>query len=461
MTGKFILSMVWMLLISFSLWSQSETHPLSLNECIQIALKNNANIQTFRNLEEIARHNVKSSYGNILPSVSISASGNRFRVGDATTQADVPITTIDPNTGQPVVIGFKNQEVINPGFARNSYSADLTISQNIFDGGRWWNTIRRSKVNKVVAQYNLNARKNEVIRQVAQNYFNLLKQEKLLEVYSLAVKRSEDNLNKTQRMFELGSVAKVDVYRARVNLGNDRISLINQRNVVQQARQTLNISMGYEPNRPLEIVKEHEFHYQVPPLEELIQTALSTQPELERRKMDIRAKEMSVAITKSTFLPSLSGFFSYRRNNTRLDKIYSDINRNWAITTGVNISFNLFNGFQDQVNVQNAKIDLKNARIALQDYKHSLLSNVTTLYQTFKDLSEIININKENLEAAREEYRLATERYRLGSGTSLDVREAQVNLTDAERIVVSAEYNLIITYAELQEAVGLIQKAFQ
>lgn len=461
MTGKIILGMVLSLLLSFNLWSQTETQPLSLKECIKIALENNANIQTFRNLEEISRHNVKSSYGNILPSVSISASGSRFRVGDATTQADVPITTIDPNTGQPVVIGFKNQEVVNPGFARNSYSADLTVNQNIFDGGRWWNTIRRSKADKFAAQYDLNVRENEVIRQVAQNYFNLLKQEKLLEVYTLAVQRSEDNLNKTQRMFELGSVAKVDVFRARVNLGNDRIALINQRNTVQQARQTLNISMGYPPNRPIEIVKEHNFQYQVPPLEELIQTALTTQPELERRELDIRAKELSVAITKSTFMPSLSGFFSYRRNNTRLEKIYSDINRNWAITTGVNLTFNLFNGFQDQVKVQNAKIDLKNARIALEDYKRGLLSNVTTLYQTFKDLSEIIEINKENLEAAREEYRLATERYRLGSGTSLDVREAQVNLTDAERIVVSAEYNLIITYAQLQEAVGLIQKVFQ
>ncbi len=48
-----------------------------------------------------------------------------------------------------------------------------------------------------------------------------------------------------------------------------------------------------------------------------------------------------------------------------------------------------------------------------------------------------------------QEFRLADERYRLGSGTSLELREAQVNLTQAEQILVSAEYNAIITYIEL------------
>ena len=72
---------------------------------------------------------------------------------------------------------------------------------------------------------------------------------------------------------------------------------------------------------------------------------------------------------------------------------------------------------------------------------------------------EIVEIDKKNLEAAREEYRLANERYRLGSGTSLELREAQVNLTQAEQILVSAEYNTIINYLELQEAIGKIQTA--
>ena len=99
--------------------------------------------------------------------------------------------------------------------------------------------------------------------------------------------------------------------------------------------------------------------------------------------------------------------------------------------------------------------------VNLNDYKRNVRAIVIRLFDIYTNLNEIIEINEENLEAAKEEYRLATERYNLGSGTSLDVREAQVNLTDAERILVAAEYDLLITYAELLEATGTIQEEFQ
>ena len=61
--------------------------------------------------------------------------------------------------------------------------------------------------------------------------------------------------------------------------------------------------------------------------------------------------------------------------------------------------------------------------------------------------------------AATEEYRLANERYRLGSGTALELRDAQVRLTEAEQILVAAEYSAINTYIELSESVGKVKEA--
>ncbi len=432
--------------------AQPAKKALSLNDCVRIALTNNAAIQTNQNIARISENNYLASLSNILPTVSANYSASRFRSGDATTQADVPV--LDRN-GQ--VIGFINQEVTNPGFSRNFYRASLDVNQNVFDGGAWWNRIRRSKAEQKASVEDLDVQVNSVIRTVANNYLNLLKQQKLLEVNTLAVQRSQENLERSQKMFEIGSVAKVDVFRARVNLGNDRIAEISQRNAVKQARQTLNISLGYNPNQPIEIEKDVKFEHKLPPLDDIIRESFKNQPELRRREMDIRAKELSVAVSKSAFLPTISAFFSYQRSNSQLDKIYNDIDKNWNVTIGLQGSYNLFNGFNDRVNYQNSKIDLKNTRIGLEDYKRNLMAAITDTYQNYKDLLEIIEINEMNLEAAREEYRLARERYRLGSGTSLDLREAQVNLTDAERIVVAAQYDLIISYAQLQELVGSIR----
>jgi len=456
------MSVRWSVIVFLSIifvtngWGQTTAQKLSLQDCIHIALENNTTILTNRNLANASGNDYAASYRNILPSVDINYAARRFRSGVSTTQRDVPVFD---STG--AVIGFTNQEVRNNPIDRNSYSLSLDVGQTLFDGGASFNRVRQSKATKNASSQSLDVQINQTIRTVAQNYLDLLKQEKLLDVNNLAVQRSQDNLDKTQKMFEIGSVAKVDVFRARVNLGNDRINLITQRNTVKQARQRLNISLGYDPNADIEIDKELTFNYKLPPLEDLLRESFKNQPELQRQEMEIRARELGVNIAKGAFLPTLTGFFSYSRDNTVLDQIYKNINLNWSVVIGVRGTLNLFNGFNDRRNVQNAKIDLKNSRLALEDYKRTLVSDISTIYQRYRDLQEIVEINKENLEASREEYRLANERYRLGSGTSLDLREAQVNLNDAERILVAAEYDQIITFAQLQEALGTIQSSLQ
>lgn len=442
-------------LFTLAAWSQ-EGEALSLRDCVRIALEKNTTVQTYQNLAQSAQNNVKASYSNILPQAGIDYRVGRNRSGDATFVRERQIE--DTTTGTVI---FINEDTRSKGSTVNNFSGNFTISQNIFDGGAWWNTIKQSKADRSVAEYDFTVQTNEIVRIVSQYFFDLLKQEKLYDVYELAVQRSQDNLDKSEKMFEIGSVAKVDVFRARVNLGNDRIALIQQRNTVQQSRQNLNIVMGRDPNLPIPIQKQFTYKYELPELDQLVDTAFDNQPELKRREMDIRSKELGVGLAKSNFWPAFSGYWNYGRQNTQFDKLYTNLNLNWSISYGISGSWNLFNGFSDQVRVQNSKIVRKNAVLALEDYKRNLKSNVTVLHDTYKNLEEIVQINKENLEAAREEYRLATERYRLGSGTSLDVRESQVNLTDAERILVAAEYDLIITYAELLEAIGTIQNLFQ
>jgi outer membrane protein TolC len=173
----------------------------------------------------------------------------------------------------------------------------------------------------------------------------------------------------------------------------------------------------------------------------------------------VKSRELNVALNKSAYWPTLGAQYNYSRDNEELEKIYTDFDQNWSSYIGIRFSWNLFNGFSDKVDVQTSKLDLKNARLSLADYKRSLRSDIQHLYNTYNAILEIVDINRGNLEAAREEYRLASERYRLGSGTSLELREAQVNLTEAEQILVAAEYNTIITYIELLEAAGFVKES--
>jgi outer membrane protein len=447
--------LITLLILPLLLSAQEVEKVLSLEECIEVALENNVTINTSRNYAKMAKLGVKGSYSNILPRVNAQLQGGRNKYGESTFLDDVPIG-IDSATGEYY---YEQRLRTNPAQTRDSYSAGVTISQNIFDGGFWWNDIRRSKLLNSAGQMDLMSSENQVIKTVSQYYYNLLKNIKLLDVYSLAVKRSQDQVDRTQSMYEIGSVAQVDVYRAKVNLGQDKIRYLDQKNTVVQSEQYLNLAMGRDPMTPVKIDTAIVFEPKSVELEDLFNLAEEHQPEIKSRELNVRANELSVAISKYNFWPQIGARFSYSRANEDISKVYSDFNRNWSYSYGVGLSWNLFNGFSDQVNYQTSKIELKNSRISFADYKRTLKSNIRNFYNSYNAIIEIVNINKENLEAAREEYRLANERYRLGSGTALELREAQVNLTEAEQILVAAEYNAIITYIELSETIGMVKEA--
>ncbi|MEJ2056179.1 MAG: TolC family protein, partial [Calditrichaceae bacterium] len=121
------------------------------------------------------------------------------------------------------------------------------------------NRIRKAKKDKESSEYALLGQTNDVILQVQQAYFNLNKQSKLLEVYEVAVSRSQAQLDRTEKMYELGATAQLDVFQARVNLGNDRISLLQQKNTVDQAKKNLNLAMGRDPFTSLQINTNYQY----------------------------------------------------------------------------------------------------------------------------------------------------------------------------------------------------------
>ncbi len=440
------------LLFPLIIFAQMENEVLTLQDCISIALENNTEINASRNFLEISKLGVKRSYSNILPRIDANLSGGKLKWGESTYLDDVPFPV-----GDSVI--YVQTTVTAPGRERNAYNAGVTLNQNIFDGGFWWNNIKRNKVLNNAQEYDLHTSENLVIKLVSQYYYDLLKNMKLLEVYSLAVQRSQDQVDRTQSMFEIGSVAQVDVYRARVNLGQDKIRYLNQKNIVNQSEQLLNLSMGQDPLIPIKIDTTIVFEPKNVTLDELLELSVQNQPALRSQELAVRSGELNVALAKSEFWPTLGARFSYSRDNEEFEKIYKDLDKNWSYSIGMGISWNLFNGFADHANYQTSKIELKNSKLSLADYKRTLRSDIRNLFNSYNAILEIVEINEKNLEAAREEYRLANERYRLGSGTSLELREAQVNLTEAEQILVAAEYNAIITYIELSEAIGMVKKA--
>ncbi len=427
---------ITLILIPALLPAQTDTQVLTLDDCIRIALENNQNLNMADINNQIAEKTYLQSYSDILPQVNVGYSGNKYNQG---------VSSVYVNG---VFVGTA------PGGTGRNYSAQIRASQNIFDGGRWWLNIKKSKLDRISSNYSYLSSRQNIIVTVRQFYLDLLKQEKLLDVNQQAVSRSEDQLNRVRSMYEVGSVAQIDVFRSEVNLGNDRISFLNQQNTVKEARRSLNIALGRDPETPIEIDKNIKFEKEVGNLDDMIQQALSKNPDIKAGEVNVRSAKYGIRLAQSTFLPNLSAFYSYSRTVPRFNRLYENFDRDYSWYVGLNLSWNLFNGFSDFLGVQKARLNSRYTSEQLANNRLNLRSQVSSLYNNLVALNEIIKINQTNLASAQEDYRLAQERYRLGSGTLLDLRDAQVNLATAEQILVSAEFNSYITYAEIQQALG-------
>jgi outer membrane protein TolC len=444
-----ILIILPIMLIISSTFAQSET--LTLDNCIQIALKNNPSIIKSINLNKSADEDVLGSYAGILPTVSLSASTGRAEAGQSEREGDTPIGF--DSLGNVI---YERKIITQDGYITNFNNFGLSVNQTLFDGGEWWQAIDYAKTMKRYSDYNLESVSNNTVFIVQQAFFDLLKQENLLEVNQLAVGRSEDNLNKTDKMFELGAVAKIDVFRSRVNLGNDKIQMLLQKNAVSAARQNLNLAMGRDPRTPIAIEPEFDLPDSFQGIEELYQQAMNSNPEVKMGEEDIRAYDLNISRSYAALWPALGAFFSYNRRHEDIERVYRNFDKNWSMNWGISLQVNLFNGFTDKVRIQKSKLLMRNAQETYEENKRALKSDIALLVDNFNSYLDIIEINEQNLEAAKEEFRLAEERYRIGSGTALEVREAQVNLTRAEETLVAAKYNARMTQAQLEQSMGII-----
>jgi outer membrane protein TolC len=443
--------LIIVLLITGGGYAQEET--LTLQQCIEIALTKNPTLVRTLYQDESADEDVTASYSGILPSINLSASSGRAQAGEREVEGDVPVGV--DSLGNVI---YQRRIITQEGYVTNFNSFGVSVNQNLFDGGEWWEAIGYAKSQKRASEYTVESTINSTVLNVQEAFFNVLKQEKLLEVNQLAVQRSQDNLDKTEKMFELGAVAKVDVFRSRVNLGNDKINMLLQKNAVLTAMQQLNLVMGRDPQTPLVIAPEFNLPTAYQDVDTLFNQAQDINPDLKKAEEDVNSYDIMISRSWAFVWPALGAFFNYNRNNEGFERVYTGWDKNWSMNWGLSLRFNIFNGFQDKVRIQQSKLALRSVQETYEETRRNLKSKIVQLVDNFNSYLEIIDINEQNLEAAQEEFRLAEERYRIGSGTALEVREAQVNLTRAEEILVAAKYNARMSQAQLEQALGVIYK---
>ncbi len=413
-----------------------------LSDCIRIALENNSQLRTAGYNVERSKLDMVSARSNFLPQINSSFGSSR--------------STLDQTQR------ITEEGILVPAVSQTSEShfAQVNLTQNIFDFGRSFNYVKQANALNEAAQHSLLNTRMNVIMNVKVAYYELLKAHRLEEVYQGAVDLADEQVKRTQTMMEIGLASQAEVYQAKVNYGTNKLNLINQKNYVEISRANLNNAMGRRPDTPIEIAKDEtgpdllEYSF-----EEAIEIALENNEEIKALQMEVESNRYAIGIARGRYLPAIGGQLTYSRGSDDFNRVYTtDLDHDFRTTIGIGMNLNIFNGFADQAAVQNAKLGYQVALENLAESKRQLIARVKQYFLELESYRDILEINEQNIQAAQENLRLQQEKRRVGSGTELDVTQAQVELVEAQSTFVRAEYSSKMSNAQLEAVMGIIEK---
>lgn len=432
-----------------------ETKVLSLSDCIEIALKNNSSLRNAGRQHLIAKANVMTARSNFLPSLSASFSSGRYIQGARLVKQDVPVD-YNPATGKYI---YEQRQTFQDRTDRNFNQARLSLNQQIFDFGRSINDLKQAQASSAAADQDVLSTRQDVVQNVKVAYFELLKAEKLEEVYADAVKLAEEQVNRSKTMMEIGIASQAEVYQAKVNWGTNKRNWITQKNNVEFAKANLNNALGWNPNTSVEIIQETTapvfFEYK---FDEAVKIAIENNPQIKSLELSVKSYLYSQRAAKAQYYPSLGASISYTRSNDEWSRVYSTkLNEDYSASLGLQMDLNLFNGMRDKAQIQRQSLNYQIAVENLAEQKRQIVAQVKQHFLELEAFKEILDIQRENIDAAKENLRLQQEKRRVGSGTELDVTDAQVQLTRAQSDYVQAEHDAKVAKARLEAAMGIIK----
>ncbi|MBU2493951.1 MAG: TolC family protein [Bacteroidetes bacterium] len=399
-------------LISTSLFAQQK---LTLTEAVSIALQRNSNVIKFQNNLEVNKSNLKSAWGNLLPSLGASGSWGWQRI------TDIGGTQID-EFGVPRVFGASETE-------SRDFSLGAGGNVTLFDGLANYANISGRSDDLESAKLDFERLKENTVFQTMEFYYNVLRQAELVKVREDNVQFNKKFLEQVQERNRLGSVAIADVYSQQVQLGNAELLLIQQQNLFENSKSTLlnflalDVLEDYEfvdPFAEAKELKSDSFQSQFGDITSLVSEALTNRKDYQSQKYSLQSAESGVSAAFGGVLPSLTGNYGFSTRATEPGNLFD----RKAYSLGLTLSLPIFSNFNTENRIQIAEVSAKNVEEDLTALERQIKVEVKQGYQDFQAAKKGLDVATKNLTSAEENRRINYERYNLGSGTILDVLQA-------------------------------------
>jgi len=399
---------IFVLLFTANFSFSQEKRILTLEDSLNIALKQNPYHLASQKKVDAAKSGVREAVSGFLP--ALNAQG---------------LHTLDEKSMElefPSMIPGQPPQRVEIDFTRD-YQFSLSVP--LFTGGRLISGFKQANYNVDAAKEAVRQSRHTTVFNTKKVFYGILLAEEFVKVSEEAVALAEKLHNNIKIQHEVGMASQFDLLRSEVQLANLKPQLIKARNNLKIMKLNLKTILGMDQNKEIEVQGKLTYEAVEPELD-----ACLVRPELKQLGFQKRIAGEGLKIARAAGLPSvaISGQYNYWADKLSFNK------DTWSSFYQMNLTMSIpiFNGFATGARVGQAKAAIKEIEFNRKGLVDMLKFEVRQAILKINEAKESLLSQEKNVEQAEESLRIADLNFKEGLITMLDYNQAQSALTQAK-----------------------------
>jgi outer membrane protein len=415
--------------------------PITLDDAISIALKQNVSVQQAENTAELSDAAVRQQKMQLLPDLRVNVSG-----------ANSLGHTFNQSTGD---LNTQNTQSLNTG---------LSSSITLFDGGKTKASIRSAEATQQASTSDLTRSRQTAVFTVASDFVALTNQQEQLTVQGQNLTTQQAQQDLIQKFVDAGSRPVSDLYQQQAAVASAKLAVAQARRAVELAKVDLIQALQLDPASTYDFVAPKLGAVdttRVYNLDSLVARAYASRADLkaDASRVDAAAQDAKAAAAGKLPTISVTGGYNSAYSSASDLSIANQLNQRSGGSIGIGVSIPLFDRGATAMAEQRAAIAAENVKLSFDSQRQAVALDVRKAYLDEVSGREQLAAAEAQASAARQAAEMTEKRYEAGAATLVEVTQARTSLVQAETAAANARNNLILQQTVLSYYTGELDPA--
>jgi outer membrane protein len=488
---------------------------LTRTAAVKIALEQNLDLQDAQLTLQEANARVRESWGELYPRVDLTSNYTR-NIVTANPFAGGGVTNLTGGGNESEWVAFNERQRLgggqpvpfqsfvrrqrdslraagvspggggNPFTVANEFRSSIQITQTLYNG-QAFGSIQGSQQFKDLNRFARDRQVQITTNEVVTAFYDALMAKQRARILQKRVDRATRNMQEVSMQVRRGTVPKSARLGAEVELSNARTSLIEARNAADLSRDNLKQTIGISPQRPVKLKGSldeaqddglQQVSLETISMSNAVTQAIENRPDLRRAELNVDLREIQKNNAQAQFLPRVEGVINFDytgrvpSDRTRLQTtdpqdptnpfffreqdrgFFADAFWNPSLSGGIQLTWNLFSGFQKSARVEQAEVDRRRAELQQERLRRSVKVEVRKAVRDLEDARQRIDAQETNVRRAEMNYEHVSKRVGEGAANQVELREASDQLDQSRLNYLRAVRDYLVARSNLETALG-------